>query len=569
MEANAIPGAAVLVRSPEGDWSDTFGTSAIGADDPVGIDDYFRVGSNTKTMTSTVILQLVEEGELSLDDPVSKYVDGVPNGDRITIANLSEMRSGLYSYTTDPAFNETLDDEPDKAWTPEELLEIAFSSPVNADPGTEFEYSNTNTVLLGVIIEQLTGQSVSDAFQERIFEPLGLEHTSLPAADDASIPDPHPTGYQFGTNADTVDDYAVPQDRLADALDGTLEPIDFTDANPSWAWAAGGAISTVDDLATYVEALVDGDLLDDATHATRMDSIVVSPSGAGYGLGIARFGPMFGHDGQLPGFSTFMGRDPQTKTTLVIALNLSAVPSDGQNAALVMAKGLLPIIEGGDAVADGAVGSPPADDGRPSATPEQAYALSLPVLEHFLMNDFDNSWIVTANTIEAAAATLDYAALDDDDYARWVATFEQVVEVAAAVADANQEAALTAFEPLIAAYPGPYVDAVADTSLSMTPYADVADRLGELDEAILAEDRDSARVAAGDVAEALAELVLSAQLTDPDDPIAVLAALIPAFRAIDEVHDDVLDGTAKDGAQDAAVLRTVIDGFVADFPDPS
>jgi len=235
MKAHVIPGAAVLVMTrDEGDWSATFGTREIGKEVPLSTDDYFRVGSNTKTMTGTVILQLVQEGRLELDDAVSAFWPGVPNGDRITIAQLCEMRSGLYSYTFDRDFNETLDREPQKAWNPEELLAIGFSHPTNFEPGERFDYCNTNTVLLGVIIEKLTEMSASDAFKERIFEPLGLKHTSLPDATDSSIPDPHPQGYAFGTNVSTIDTPALPPADRAAALAGTLKPNNETNANPSW-----------------------------------------------------------------------------------------------------------------------------------------------------------------------------------------------------------------------------------------------------------------------------------------------------------------------------------------------
>ncbi|KDA04925.1 D-Ala-D-Ala carboxypeptidase [Microbacterium sp. CH12i] len=368
MEKNAIPGVVVSVQSPsKGDWSATFGTAELGADVPMSLDDYFRIGSNTKTMTSTVILQLVDEGKLSLDDPISKYRPDVPGGENITITQLSEMRSGLFSYTFDPGFNSTLDDDPQKAWTPDELLAIAFSHPVNAAPGTEFEYSNTNIVLLGVVIEQLTGMSASEAFKERIFEPLGLKHSSLPAATDSSIPQSHARGYQFGTNVDTIDSYAVPADQLSDALDGTLEPIDQTDANPSWGWTAGGAISTPADLAVYVKALVGGGLLDDATQKLRLASIqpmsAGAPSGIGYGLGIVQFAPgIFGHDGQLPGFSTFMVYNVDTGDTIIIGCNLSASPVDGQNAAVVLAKSVMGAMYGASVL-------PPDPAASPTPTP--------------------------------------------------------------------------------------------------------------------------------------------------------------------------------------------------------
>lgn len=371
MRDNAIPGAVIQISSPDrGDWTGTFGTSTLDTDDPISADDHFRIGSNTKTMTVTAILQLVQEGRVSLEDPISKYIDGVPNGDTITIAQLAEMRSGLYSYTFDPEFNATLDREPEKVWTQEELLQIAFSRPVNFPPGEQFEYSNTNTVLLGLVIEELTGMPVADAFDERIFAPLELGNTSFPAIEDASIPDPHPQGYMFGTNVSTIDTFELPDDQQAAAVAGTLKPNDVTDDNPSWAWTAGAAISTVDDMTTYVKALVGGGLLDRQMQQTRLDSVQsVGRGTAGYGLGMARFGPLLGHDGQLPGFMTFMGHDPDTDLTIVIATNLSTVPS-GEGSALTLVKGILPIFYGSSYQAPGdPARAPGAEESTPAPTP--------------------------------------------------------------------------------------------------------------------------------------------------------------------------------------------------------
>lgn len=371
MRDNAIPGAVVQISSPDrGDWTGTFGTSALDTDDPISADDHFRIGSNTKTMTVTAILQLVQEGRLSLDDPISKYIDGVPNGDTITLAQLAEMRSGLYNYTFDPDFNATLDREPEKVWTQEELLQIAFAQPVNFSPGEQFEYSNTNTVLLGLVVEELTGMPVAEAFDERIFAPLGLANTSFPAIEDSSIPDPHPRGYMFGTNVSTIDTFELPDDQQAAALAGTLKPNDVTDDNPSWAWTAGAAISTVDDMTTYVKALVGGGLLDEQMQNTRLDSVQSVGGGtAGYGLGMAQFGPLLGHDGQLPGFMTFMGHDPDTDLTIVIATNLSTVPS-GEGSALTLVKGILPIFYGSSYQPPGdPARAPGAEESAPAPTP--------------------------------------------------------------------------------------------------------------------------------------------------------------------------------------------------------
>ncbi|HZZ46154.1 MAG TPA: serine hydrolase domain-containing protein [Pseudonocardia sp.] len=369
MKDNAIPGAVVLVRSPErGDWAGTFGTGTIGQNAPLSLDDYFRVGSNTKTMTVTVILQLVQEGRLKLDDPIDRYQPGVPGGSKITIAQLAEMRSGLYSYTFDRGFNEALDQDPGHAWTPAELLRIAFAHPAQFAPGERFEYCNTNTVLLGLVIEHLTGKPLAQALRERIFTPLGLAHTSLPVNTDVAIPNPHPRGYAFGTNISTIDTSVLPEAEQKAALAGTLLPHDETDANPSWTWAAGGAISTAGDLATYVKALVAGGMLDATTQRLRLDSIRSTnpeqPQSAGYGLGIAQFGPLLGHDGQLPGYMTFMGYDPGARLTIVIGTNLAAVPA-GEGSALVLLRAMLPVFYGAGIAPGGDPAAPASDPAAP------------------------------------------------------------------------------------------------------------------------------------------------------------------------------------------------------------
>ena len=117
-----IPGAVVLLRTPHGEFTVSYGATLLGADSPPRADTHFRIASNTKTMTAAVIMLLVQEGKLRLDDPVSKYVPGVPNGDHITITELLNMRSGLYNYTSDPIISKTIDTDPAKVWTPGELL---------------------------------------------------------------------------------------------------------------------------------------------------------------------------------------------------------------------------------------------------------------------------------------------------------------------------------------------------------------------------------------------------------------------------------------------------------------
>ena len=130
-----LPGAMVLLRTPQGDFAFGYGATELGGTIPPRADTHFRAASNTKTMTAAVIVLLVQEGKLRFDDPVSKYVQGVPNGDNITISQLLKMRSGLYNYTSAPELAESLDHDPTRAWTPEELLAIAFKRPPRIRPG--------------------------------------------------------------------------------------------------------------------------------------------------------------------------------------------------------------------------------------------------------------------------------------------------------------------------------------------------------------------------------------------------------------------------------------------------
>jgi D-alanyl-D-alanine carboxypeptidase len=340
-----VPGAVVVVRSAElGDWSAAFGTQKLGGTQRVAVDDHFRIGSNTKTMTGTVVLQLAQEGKLRLDDPVSKFRPDVPNGESITIAQLLSMRSGLYNYTDALELNQSLDATPERVFAPDEMLTIAFRRPPNFAPGAKYEYSNTNFVLLGLIVQEVTGKPLDQVLEERIFEPLGMHDTSLPKRSSNAIPKEHPQGYLFGTNVDTLDTQVLPPDEQAAANAGTLEPIDVTGENTSWAWAAGGAISTADDLARYVKSLVGGGLLSKRSQRQRLDSVQRidpgNPTSTGYGYAIADLGRLVGHTGELPGFQSVMGYDPQRKITVIVWTTLAAAP-DGRAPATQLTKAIL------------------------------------------------------------------------------------------------------------------------------------------------------------------------------------------------------------------------------------
>src|SRR5436853_244503 len=257
-----IPGAVVLLRTPQGEFTVSHGTTLLGANSPPSADTHFRIASNTKTMTAAVIVLLAQEGKLRLDDPVSKYVPDVPNGDNITITELLNMRSGLYTYDDDPDFWAVLERDPTKVWTPAEVLAIAFKHPPYFPPGTDFHYSNTNYALLGLIAEKIDGKPLAQIMHNRLFGPLGLKNTMLPAITSNTLPEPYSHGYLYGgCSFRNLTDKPYPPDIQAAVKAGTLKPDDCTDQNSSYASAAGGAISTANDLAIWIKALVGGKVL--------------------------------------------------------------------------------------------------------------------------------------------------------------------------------------------------------------------------------------------------------------------------------------------------------------------
>ena len=327
----------VVLRTPRGDFAASYGTTELGAQTPPAADTHFRIASNTKTFTAALIVLLAQDGKLQFGDPISDYVPGVPDGENISIAQLLTMRSGLFNYTAATEFAETLNADPAKAWTPQEGLAIAFAHSREFAPGAEYDYNNTNFALLGLVAEKVGGRPLAEQFSERLFGPFGLTQTSSPATDDTSIPAPYSHGYMYGDSGYALRDMSYPPDMVAAIRAGTLKPVDYTNQNPSYARAAGGAISTAEDLATWITALVSGRVFDADHQKQWLNSLQAedpaAPDGQKYGYGISyqRFGPdaaMYYHGGELPGFNSFMGHDPDNGVTLVIWTNLTLSPDD-------------------------------------------------------------------------------------------------------------------------------------------------------------------------------------------------------------------------------------------------
>ncbi len=327
-----IPGVVVGLWMPgRGSYVRATGVADTATGRPMSTDSYVRIGSETKTFTVTALLELVDRHRVGLDDPISAYVDGVPDGGRITLRQLAEMRSGLFPYTSDPDFVRALQTDPHRHFSPQEVLAYGFRHHNTFDPGAAFEYSNTNLVLLGLVVEKVSGQRLADFLQRRVLRPAHLRHTLLPR--DAEFPDPHPRGYTDQT------------------LSGAVE--DVTDWNPSWAWAAGAMISDLQDLRRWAEVVATGKLLGPETQAERLKTLPTGFPGTSYGLGIFDANGWIGHNGSIPGYETVTVYLPSQRATLVIMINTD-VGSRGQEPSTLLARAVTAVATP-DNVYDGSV----------------------------------------------------------------------------------------------------------------------------------------------------------------------------------------------------------------------
>ena len=310
--AAGVPGAIGLVRHDNRTWD---GASGLGTVDParrMRPDDRFTIGSVTKIFVATVVLQLVGEGRLALDDSVERRLPGlVPNGANITIRQLLNHTSGLFDHTVDPrVFAPYFGGDFGFVWQPRQLVAIAAEHPPLFAPGTRHSYSNTGYVLLGLIIEAVTRTGLRHQLQARIFRPLDLDGTTFPLS-EVRIRGPHSHAYLAGA-------------------DPTGDLLDVTALSRTWAWAAGGMISTAKDLAQFNRALLRGRLLAPPLLREMLTTVPIEP-GYRYRLGITMAdlpcGTVIGHDGSDAGTQTWVltstdlrgaqsCNQPRTETTL-------------------------------------------------------------------------------------------------------------------------------------------------------------------------------------------------------------------------------------------------------------
>jgi D-alanyl-D-alanine carboxypeptidase len=299
MQRAQVPGAIVGVwQDDRAPYVKAFGVADTATGQPMTTDLCMPIGSNTKTFTVTAILILADRGKLGLDDPVGRYVPDVPNGSQITLRQLAQMRSGLYNYSdeTVPAWPA----DPSRQWTPRELVAVALRKPPLFPPGTKFDYCNTNTVLLGLVVEAASGQTLESFVEQNIVKPEGMTRTVF--ASGTQLPSPHAHGY-----------FKMPDGKIVDA----------TNWNLSWGWAAGNMVSTLEDLRIWTRDLALGKLISPAMKQAQHEFLPAPGEGDGakYGLALEYQNGWIGHNGNTNTYMAYPYYLPEERITLVVMLN--------------------------------------------------------------------------------------------------------------------------------------------------------------------------------------------------------------------------------------------------------
>jgi D-alanyl-D-alanine carboxypeptidase len=310
-----VAGVQLRLHDDEGDFNGSAGVRELSGG-KVPTNGRFRAGSITKTFVTTVVLQLVNEGKVRLDDPIDEYLPEHGIDPRITVRMLLSHTSGLFNYTGEANPDGTIEpgiplrgqeyiDNRYRRYTPDELVAVSLAKPARFEPGAAYSYSNTNYILIGQLVERVTGTPYEVQVHKRILGPLGLRETVLPG-ERTGIPGPHAHGY------------------FAYRHEGEFRVVDVTRLSPTWAWAAGEIISTTRDLDRFVSALLGGRLLP----ARLLAEMTTSPFGQyGLGLEVLDLGPTcggtyYGHTGGIPGYQTFMFSTPDRSTRIEVSFTV-------------------------------------------------------------------------------------------------------------------------------------------------------------------------------------------------------------------------------------------------------
>jgi D-alanyl-D-alanine carboxypeptidase len=317
--AGKFPGATLGVVLADGE---SFGL-AVGYSDReaktlMKPDDRMLAGSVGKTFAAATAFQLVKEGKINLDDRIEKYLgkepwfDKLPNARQITVRQLMNHTSGLVRYEFKETFTNDLTKNPMKVWTPEERLAYLFGETAKFEPGKGWDYSDTNYIVLGMIIEKVTGKKFYDEANRRLIKPLDLDDT---------IPQESPK------MKGVVQGYAGAGNPFG-GKDAMIENGKFV-INPQLEWTGGGYASTSQDLARWAKMMYEGKAYDPSLLPQVLDGVAAPMLGkdSRYGLGViirqTQAGTSYGHSGFFPGYLTDMMYFPEARVAIAVQVNTS------------------------------------------------------------------------------------------------------------------------------------------------------------------------------------------------------------------------------------------------------
>jgi D-alanyl-D-alanine carboxypeptidase len=316
------PGVIAVVQRGQQRKVHTFGVRNIKSGLPIRVDDRMRIASVAKAFSGAVALSLVSDGKLSLQDTIGerkRLRELLPEAWwEVTLRQLLNHTSGIPDLLSDPGVQEALQASPTKAPPPEELLSLMEEVDLLFDPGSEYHYSNSDNIVVALMVEAATGKSYEDQLRERVYKPLGLRKTTLPRGPNLRKPFIH--GYSNDPSQDPPED--VSEDLAA-----------------GWAWASGGIVSTPADLNAFIRGYVGGKLFDERTQAKQRRVIEggsSEPPGPGMnsaGLALFRYetrcGTVWGHTGNSSGYTQFAAASADGRRSVTVSINAQHTPTTG------------------------------------------------------------------------------------------------------------------------------------------------------------------------------------------------------------------------------------------------
>ena len=316
------PGAIAVIQRGKHREVHTFGVANVRTGRPMRIDDRMRIASISKAFSGAVALSLVSKGALSLDDTIGELLKGLPDPppatwSEVTLRQLLNHTSGLPDYTGSDQFRNALIANPTQPDPPEKLLTYAYdlnNGKLLFIPGTQYKYSNSDNIAVGLMVEEATGRTYESQLQKQVYGPLGLRRTTLPVG--ANLKKPFIHGYDVS-----------PPPPPEDVSEGLAA---------GWAWASGGIVSTPADLNTFIRGYVGRKLFDLQTRREQRQVIEggsSDPPGPGKnsaGLGIFRYetrcGTVWGHTGNIAGYTQFAAASPDGKRSATVSINTALSP---------------------------------------------------------------------------------------------------------------------------------------------------------------------------------------------------------------------------------------------------